>query len=38
MLLFWFYEKTALGDMIPCSSLFDVYLAVLQLNNISKSQ
>lgn len=38
MLLCWFYEKTALGDMISCSSLFDVYLAVLLPYTVSKSQ
>lgn len=38
MLLCWFYEKTALGDVISRTSFFDVYLAILLPYNISKSQ
>lgn len=38
MLLCWFYEKTALGDMISCSSFFDEYLAILLPYTVSKSQ
>lgn len=37
MLLCWFYEKTALGDMISCSSFFDVCLTILLPYNVSKS-